>query len=71
MGLHDPKSDRNEMYNRIKSYFHNAAGGTIILKKHPVAKLRETICVPPHSLVGTPRCEDDMYRQWNTDENAC
>ena len=32
VGLHDPKSDRNEMYNRIKSYFHNAAGGTIILK---------------------------------------
>ena len=32
VGLHDPKSDRNEMYNRIKSYFQNAAGGTIILK---------------------------------------
>ncbi len=32
VGLHDPKSDRNEMYNRIKSYFLNAAGGTIILK---------------------------------------
>ena len=32
VGLHDPKSDRNEMYNRIKSYFINAAGGTIILK---------------------------------------
>ena len=31
VGLHDPKSDRNEMYNRIKSYFQNAAGGTIIL----------------------------------------
>lgn len=32
VGLHDPKSDRNEMYNRIKSYFQNAAGGTIIVK---------------------------------------
>ena len=32
VGLHDPKSERNEMYNRIKSYFQNAAGGTIILK---------------------------------------
>ena len=32
VGLHDPKSDRNEMYNRIKSYFLNADGGTIILK---------------------------------------
>lgn len=32
VGLHDPKSNRNEMYNRIKSYFQNAAGGTIILK---------------------------------------
>ena len=32
VGLHDPKSDRNEMYNRIKSYYQNAAGGTIILK---------------------------------------
>lgn len=32
VGLHDPKSDRNEMYNRIKSYFQNAVGGTIILK---------------------------------------
>lgn len=32
VGLHDPKSDRNEMYNRIKSYFQDAAGGTIILK---------------------------------------
>lgn len=32
VGRHDPKSDRNEMYNRLKSYFQNAAGGTIILK---------------------------------------
>ena len=32
VGLHDPKSDRNEMYNRIKSYFVNTAGGTIIMK---------------------------------------
>lgn len=32
VGQHDPTSDRNEMYNRIKSYFQNAAGGTIILK---------------------------------------
>ena len=32
VGLHDPTSDRNEMYNRIKSYFQNAVGGTIILK---------------------------------------
>lgn len=32
VGLHDPSSDRNEMYNRIESYFQNTAGGTIILK---------------------------------------
>ena len=32
VGLHDPKSDHNEMYNRIKSYFQNADGGTIIVK---------------------------------------
>lgn len=32
VGLHDPKSDRNEMYNRIKSYFQNADGDTIIVK---------------------------------------
>ena len=32
VGLHDPTSDRNEVYNRIKSYFQNADGGTIILK---------------------------------------
>ena len=29
---HDPKSDRSETYNRIKGYFTNADGGTIILK---------------------------------------
>lgn len=71
VGLHDPKSDRNEMYNRIKSYFQNAAGGTIILKKHPVAQFRETIGIPAHSLGGTSRCEDDMHRQRHTDEDAC
>lgn len=32
IGLHDPTSERSELYNRIKSYFHKAAGGTIILK---------------------------------------
>ncbi len=32
IGLHDPTSERSELYNRIKSYFHRAAGGTIILK---------------------------------------
>ena len=32
IGLHDPASERSELYNRIKSYFHRAAGGTIILK---------------------------------------
>lgn len=32
IGLHDPTSERSELYNRIKSYFNNAAGGTIILK---------------------------------------
>ncbi len=32
IGLHDPSSERSELYNRIKSYFHKAAGGTIILK---------------------------------------
>ena len=32
IGKHDPKSDRSETYNRIKGYFSNADGGTIILK---------------------------------------
>lgn len=32
IGLHDPTSERSELYNRIKSYFNKAAGGTIILK---------------------------------------
>lgn len=32
IGKHDPKSDRSETYNRIKDYFKNADGGTIILK---------------------------------------
>lgn len=32
IGKHDPKSDRSEIYNRIKSYFENADGGTIIVK---------------------------------------
>lgn len=32
VGLHDPKSDRNEMYNRIKSYFQEVKGGTLIIK---------------------------------------
>ena len=32
IGLHDPTSERSELYNRIKSYFHRATGGTIILK---------------------------------------
>lgn len=32
IGLHDPASERSELYNRIKSYFQKAAGGTIILK---------------------------------------
>lgn len=32
IGKHDPKSDRSEIYNRIKSYFENADGGTIIMK---------------------------------------
>lgn len=32
IGLHDPASERSELYNRIKSYFYKAAGGTIILK---------------------------------------
>ena len=32
IGKHDPKSDRSETYNRIKGYFTNADGGTIILK---------------------------------------
>lgn len=32
IGRHDPKSDRSETYNRIKGYFTNADGETIILK---------------------------------------
>lgn len=32
IGTHDPKSDRSETYNRIKSYFNKSAGGTIIIK---------------------------------------
>lgn len=32
IGKHDPKSERSETYNRIKSYFENANGGTIICK---------------------------------------
>ena len=32
VGRHDPTSDRSEMYNRIKGYFKNAEGGTIIIK---------------------------------------
>lgn len=32
IGVHDPKSDRSELYNRIKSYFHTSAGGTMIIK---------------------------------------
>lgn len=32
IGKHDPSSDRSATYNRIKGYFANADGGTIILK---------------------------------------
>ena len=32
VGRHDPASERSEMYNRIKGYFKNATGGTIIIK---------------------------------------
>ncbi len=32
IGKHDPTSERSETYNRIKSYFENADGGTIIVK---------------------------------------
>lgn len=32
IGKHNPKSERSETYNRIKSYFENADGGTIIVK---------------------------------------
>ena len=32
IGKHDPTSERSETYNRIKGYFNNADGGTIILK---------------------------------------
>ncbi len=32
IGVHDPTSDRSELYNRIKSYFHTSAGGTMIIK---------------------------------------
>ncbi len=32
IGVHDPTSDRSALYNRIKSYFHKSAGGTMIIK---------------------------------------
>lgn len=32
IGSHDPKSDRSELYNRIKSYFKKSAGGTMIIR---------------------------------------
>lgn len=32
VGKHDPSTGHSETYNRIKGYFHNAAGGTIIIK---------------------------------------
>lgn len=32
VGKHDPTTGHSETYNRIKGYFHNAAGGTIIIK---------------------------------------
>lgn len=32
IGKHNPTSERSETYNRIKSYFENADGGTIIVK---------------------------------------
>ncbi|MDE7414339.1 MAG: sigma 54-interacting transcriptional regulator [Muribaculaceae bacterium] len=32
IGDHDPTSNKSETYNRIKGYFNNASGGTIILK---------------------------------------
>lgn len=32
VGKHDPASGNSEMYNRIHGYFHNATGGTIIIK---------------------------------------
>lgn len=32
VGKHDPASGNSEMYNRIKGYFKNASGGTIIIK---------------------------------------
>lgn len=32
IGSHDPKSERSELYNRIKSYFKKSAGGTIIIR---------------------------------------
>jgi DNA-binding NtrC family response regulator len=32
VGKHDPTTGHSETYNRIKGYFHNAVGGTIIIK---------------------------------------
>ena len=32
IGLHDPTSERSEIYNRIEGYFQKSAGGTIIIK---------------------------------------
>lgn len=32
VGKHEPDSDRSEIYDRIEGYFHDAKGGTIIVK---------------------------------------
>ena len=32
IGTHDPASNRSEVYNRFKSYFTKATGGTVIIK---------------------------------------
>ena len=49
IGKHDPSSERSETYNRIKSYFENADGGTIIVKNHHLLSF-EKQSVPLHIL---------------------
>ena len=40
VGRHNPDNERSELYNRIKSYFNKAAGGTIILRMCILSPLR-------------------------------
>ena len=63
VGLHDPKSDRNELLSeRCRRHNHT--------EEYPASQLREAIGIPAYSFGGTPRCENDMHCQRHTDEDA-